>query len=499
LPERSFNNNPSIDLMWLPEALKLAGLTREAALKADLLPSHARLPGLATVLDKTADPTPFNTLARLFLMGRPVPAEEIERALGHPLSPLVESGILRIEGDLATANAAMMIHEGLLVLRDFELNLDGKPLSPDHVLGVGFVTRMLANLTVRRSVARALDVGTGQGYQAMLASRHAGTVIGTDVNERALDFAAMNARLNGITNIVLRKGSFYEPVAGEAPFDLIVSNPPFVISPPHGMAFAGGALEGDGLVQTIVEGAPAHLAEGGYAIVLLNWHHTSDHDWAARPKGWVEGKGCDAWLVRCRTDTPQSYAGSWLKEIGSHSGRAQDDSLHEWLAYYERLGAGAISMGAILLRKRRGSNFWRAETIPLERFKGAAAAQVERIFDNEVLLQTTPDRARLLDLPLVLTPDHELEQRMKLGVSPDSSFIRAMIRQTQGFEMPLGLDAVSCHFLGACSGKVPVRTIISELARRLGTPEAQFAAQSVGLVELLLKHGYLSMPQTQTR
>jgi methylase of polypeptide subunit release factors len=428
------------------------------------------------------------------MIGQPVPAADVEGALGHPLKPLVEAGILSIEGDRAKASAAMMIHEGLLVLRDFELNLDGKPLSPDHVLGIGFVTRMLANLTVRRPIARALDVGTGQGYQAMLASRHTGTVFGTDVNERALDFAAMNARLNGISNIVLRKGSFYEPVAGEAPFDLIVSNPPFVISPPHGMAFAGGGLEGDGLVQTIVEGAPAHLAEGGYAIVLLNWHHASDEDWAARPRSWIEGKGCDAWLVRCRTDTPQSYAGSWLKEIGSHPGQARDDALREWLAYYERLGAGAISMGAILLRKRKGTNFWRTDTIPLERFKGSAATQVERIFANETLLQATPDRARLLDLPLALTPDHELEQRMKLGVSPEHSFIRAMIRQTQGFEMPLGLDAVSCHFLGACNGKVPVRAIVTELARRLGAPEAQFVAQSVGLVELLLKHGYLSMP-----
>jgi hypothetical protein len=357
---------------------------------------------------------------------------------------------------------------------------------------------MLANLTVRRTVNRALDVGTGQGYQAMLASRHAGTVIGTDVNQRALDFAAMNARLNGITNIQLRKGSFYEPVAGEAPFDLIVSNPPFVISPPQGVTFAGGALEGDGLVQTIVEGAPAHLAEGGYAIVLLNWHHTGEQDWAARPRSWVEGKGCDAWLVRCRTDTPQSYAGSWLKEIGSHPGQAQDNALQEWLAYYKRLGAGAISMGAILLRKRQGPKFWRTDTIPLDRFKGNAAAQVERIFANETLLQTTPDRARLLDLPLALTPDHELEQRMKLGVAPEQSFLRAMIRQTQGFEMPLGLDAVSCHFLGACSGKVPVRAIIAELARRLGSPEAQFAAQSVALVELLLKHGYLAAPGPST-
>ena len=79
---------------------------------------------------------------------------------------------------------------------------------------------------------RALDVGTGNGIQAVLASRHAGAVVATDVSERALAFAEFNCDLNDADNVELRLGSFLEPAAGER-FGLVVSNPPFAISPDH--------------------------------------------------------------------------------------------------------------------------------------------------------------------------------------------------------------------------------------------------------------------------
>jgi methylase of polypeptide subunit release factors len=70
-----------------------------------------------------------------------------------------------------------------------------------------------------------LDFGTGNGIQALLAAHHCHEVVATDVNPRALVFAAFNAALNGIDNISFRKGSLFDPVAYET-FDLIVCNPP---------------------------------------------------------------------------------------------------------------------------------------------------------------------------------------------------------------------------------------------------------------------------------
>src|SRR5699024_11015949 len=104
----------------------------------------------------------------------------------------------------------------------------GAPLSPEHVLGVGGASLTLARITPRSPVRRVLDLGCGGGIQALHASRHAEHVVATDLSERALAFAAFNAALNGI-ELELRHGSLLEPVAGES-FDLVVSNPPFVIT-----------------------------------------------------------------------------------------------------------------------------------------------------------------------------------------------------------------------------------------------------------------------------
>ncbi len=123
-------------------------------------------------------------------------------------------------------------------------DLAGEGGRADHVAGVHRPSVTLSDLTVRRPVERALDMGTGCGIQALLAAGHAERVVATDVNERALAFTALNAALNGVENVELRAGSFFEPVAGER-FGLVVSNPPYVISPEASFLFRDSGLGRD--------------------------------------------------------------------------------------------------------------------------------------------------------------------------------------------------------------------------------------------------------------
>ena len=103
-------------------------------------------------------------------------------------------------------------------------------MRPDFVLGVSAASTTLAQLTVRRPVPRALDLGTGCGVQSLHLARHSAEVVATDLNPRALALARLTALINGI-DLDLREGSLYAPVAGER-FDLITTNPPYVMSPP---------------------------------------------------------------------------------------------------------------------------------------------------------------------------------------------------------------------------------------------------------------------------
>ena len=192
------------------------------------------------------------------------------------------------------------------MVSDLTPGLDGTPnrVGADHVLGISSASTSLAQLTIRQPVERALDLGTGCGVQALHLARHARRVVATDVNARALWITGLNAALNEAPNVEVRDGSFFEPVAGEA-FDLIATNPPFVISPATGerLVYRDSGLPGDRVVEDIVRAAPAHLAPGGWCQVLANWVVARGRPWEERLAGWVEG--CDAWSSSARSSTPR--------------------------------------------------------------------------------------------------------------------------------------------------------------------------------------------------
>ena len=83
----------------------------------------------------------------------------------------------------------------------------------------------------------------------------------------------------------MRDGSFFEPVAGEL-FDLIATNPPFVISPATGerLVYRDSGLPGDRVVEDIVRAAPAHLTEGGLCQILANWSIVARHRLGRAPR-----------------------------------------------------------------------------------------------------------------------------------------------------------------------------------------------------------------------
>ncbi len=89
----------------------------------------------------------------------------------------------------------------------------------------------------------ALDLGTGCGVQALLADDSYDRVVATDRNPRAAADARLAAALNR-TVLDVRTGDLLEPVAGES-FDLVVSNPPFVVGPQRRYAYRDSGLPGD--------------------------------------------------------------------------------------------------------------------------------------------------------------------------------------------------------------------------------------------------------------
>lgn len=123
--------------------------------------------------------------------------------------------------------------------------------------------------------AEVLDVGTGAGIFAVVAADRARRVVATEVVPECVALVARNAWLNGVADRVeVRLGPCYEPVRGEA-FDLIVSGPPQMPTPPDReredwMARAdNGGPDGWAVLDPLIAGAPEHLRSGGRLLFSL--------------------------------------------------------------------------------------------------------------------------------------------------------------------------------------------------------------------------------------
>jgi SAM-dependent methyltransferase len=363
---------------------------------------------------------------------------------------------LRVEGDRVEALIEIDTLNTVLVASD-QANLE--PARADHASPMSSSSVGLASATPRMKVDRALDVGTGAGLQALLLAQHAREVVATDVNPRALAFAEFNALLNGVDNVQLREGSVFEPVEGET-FDLVVSNPPFVIGPAADFLFRDSGLPGDSFVEGLIRTVPRFLREGAFAIVLLNWIVREEEPWQAPLERWVAGSGCDAVLVGRSTWAPLDYAASANFPLKGDPA-AYGSALDRWVGHIESLGLGSIAGGLVALRRREGENWVRAFDAPLGGLD-PSAHQILRLFEAQDYLRARDDAA-LLEATLAPAPDLLVELR--------PARTRSRLALDPGLGLRVDVDQGTVDLLTRLDGTRTVRETAGadglETARRL--------------------------------
>ena len=433
------------------------------------------------------------TLGRLFVVGMPQPRALVEAALPR----LGVEGLLAL--GLATADAETVTPTALLRPQSFvdadgvgewwiasdldEAALDGA-LPADHVLGVGGASRTLAEIVVPLPVDRALDLGTGCGIQALLVARRARTVIATDISARALAYAEINAQLNGVDNIEFRRGSMFEPVEGEA-FDLIVSNPPFVITPRgEGVPeyeYRDGGLIGDALVEQFVRSAPAHLTPGGIAQLLGNWESRTGVAGLARLEAWAAAD-LDLWVIEREQLSPLAYAELWIRDGGTTPrDPAFTPLLTAWLDDFDARGVTSIGFGYVLLRRGEGTPLRRTERLA-QQVSGVGAALATGILAHDVLAQGLPQT--------LVTASDVTEARHLLPGNDDPSVIE--LRQGGGFARTVNVDPALAAFVGACDGELTVGQIAAALSDLFEVPFAELWAELEPRVRSLVFDGVLA-------
>ena len=410
---------------------------------------------------------------------------------------------------------------------------------PDHVMPVGGATRTLAALAAYGAGERVLDVGTGCGYHAILAALCGARVTATDVSARALGYARFNAALAG-AEIDFRRGSLLEPVrdsrsdladavdsvdswsAARERYDVVVSNPPFVITPEAARAdgvrtYRDGGREGDSLLAELVGELRGVLAPGGRAWMLGNWEIKASYaapdrpfdavpDWARGPAAWISD-GLDAWVIQREDLAPLDYAEMWLRDGGQMPrDRGYEEAYAAWLEDFERRGVVGVGMGYISVRAPEGeSGDWdagdwdasgsdaedSAKRRPWRRFEELSGpapidlhGYVEGAWAHRDLL-CAGDSA-LLAARLVC---RGVEHRLHAPGQPEPFMLK--LAQVAGFAVEVQVTSAVAGVVGACDGELTLGALCDAVAQLLGEPVENVRTEVLPAVRELVGLGIL--------
>ena len=485
-----------------------------AALRADLLASRFTVEGVTDLLGPMAaaalereqalpaqrvtarSSEPGATLVRLFTLGDPVDVAEAAAALPTlGVEGAVALGLVAPEGDAVVARCDLRPYaaDGVdwWVASDLGEVATGAPLREDHVLGIGGASATLAAWTPRPHVGRALDVGTGCGVQALHLEGHADEVVVTDLSERALAYARFNAALDEAEWDV-RAGSMLDPVAGER-FGLVVSNPPFVITPRSGAVplfeYRDGGAAGDTLVRDLVRAVGDHLEPGGIAQFLGNWEVPRGTTWTERVGAWLEGTGLDAWVVQREVQDPAEYAETWARDGGHHPGTADFNTMYAaWLDDFEARDVESIGFGVLTLHRPRTERSPFVDlmevTWPVESPMGP---RVLAGLDARTWLAEHDDDD-VLDTAWRCAPDVHEERHTMPGAADPSAIV---LRQGGGLRRHLALSTVTAAYASVCDGELTARAAAAAIAGLLDLDGDAVSMEVVAFVRDAAKDGLL--------
>jgi methylase of polypeptide subunit release factors len=461
----------------------IAGRIGEAAVAA------VRRNDFRALLRATTGGDRLATLIRLFLAGQTESASAVAAALAPlPLPAAVEAGLVEPYGDGIHAGLDLDVYGEWWVLSDLDVDVRPGPLRTDHVLGVGNAATTLADATVRAKVRSALDIGTGCGIQALLLSTHADAVTATDLSPRALSFAATTAALNG-RKWELLAGDLAAPVADRR-FDLVVSNPPFVVGPGSTRyTYRDSGRAGDAVCAELAAAAPGLLAEGGTMQFLANWLHVDGEDWHERVAGWVAGTGLDAWIIQRELSDPVSYVDLWQRDASEPFDPARAQA---WLDWFDAQRITGIGFGVVTLRRGDHADPVVRVEDARQPLPSALGPSIEAWFARQEWLRATPD---ILDTAYQRSSSLTLTQTAAFGVD-DWEVSRQVLTLGEGAGWSEEVEPIALALVSGADGTVTMRDQLAVLASAFDTPVPVLEMMARPLVAHLVERALITPPRS---
>lgn len=456
-------------------------------------------------------------LTALFMLGEPVGAAALETALPRTgVAGALDIGLVvptqSASGEQLYAPAVdLRPHEAedahgsvrWWVASDLGELVTGQALAPDHVLGIGRAGLTLAALTPRKPVETALDLGVGCGIQTLYLLRHVRQVVATDISTRALEFTAFNVALAGVDSarVQLRQGNLLEPVAGQR-FDLIVSNPPFVITPPSvrqaGLPLMEYRDAGGPILPALVRGLEDHLNPDGVAVMLGNWEHREGTSWRTSVNQWI-GKSLDAWIIQREVQDPVEYAAMWLRDGGltpERSGVAFENALAAWQEDFDSRQVSGVGMGYLVFHAPSDAAApgavvepWRVLEEVTTSGQGALGEHVAQVIAAHEALRGLDD-AQVAALKLRTASGLSKEE----ALTPTPVPTAPVIRQAEGFGRVIAVGMPEVALLSASDeGLLTVAQIAAAVASLTSEDPAAVLADMVAATRTFAHAGMVTI------
>ena len=219
-------------------------------------------------------------LSLLFYQSKEVDSSQLKDSF---YEDLLEKGILIHEMGMVYASVRVVFFMGNFFMVDSPRIASTTGISNFHsnkegMYGfVGDDGLMLLNYVIKGMKANryqnGLDIGTGSGLIGISLSPWFDSIVGVDIMAPAITWAQLNKKINHVDKYFPCKGSHYEPVKENGPFDFIISNPSFSFVPPdfikkyqvqeHEISKDYGLEQ----VFKIIDGFSEHLTSNGRAII----------------------------------------------------------------------------------------------------------------------------------------------------------------------------------------------------------------------------------------
>jgi SAM-dependent methyltransferase len=455
---------------------------------------------------------PRAVLLRLFVLGDTVPRRDADAALPRTgVAGLLSLGLVEPAGDEVRATVDVEPHmveddEGRAswwVVSDHgEMALGGRPLPPDHVLGVGTASLTLATAVIPPAPGDlAADVGCGSGVQTLHLSRRTGRLVATDVSHRAAAFTRSTLGLNGVTADV-RVGDLASPVTERV--DRLVANLPFVVTPRGGpvpgYTYRDGGTVGDALSARAFRDFPPRLTEGGVAQFLANWEVRGGEAWDTPVRRWVadaatgvDGDVLDAWVVQRELADPALYAEAWIADGGRPDAATARAWYEAWLDDFATRGVESIGFGIVTMRRRAGgSALRRFDDFPQEMPDPLRVSLAAGLAGHDAL-----DRLGAVEAPEALlgvrlrVVDGLREYRDHIPGRADPATITLV--DTRRLGTTVQVSTALAATVGACDGDLTVAAITSAVAALLDAGEGDVRGQVLPALVRLVADGALEV------